>query len=89
MHEPCHDLRPLGDEARSDEREAVLADLCRPVREPTAYLDLLVQVGGYGHLCARGPGVECDDEGAHDARIRAWLTWGPCWRPDFTDCDPC
>lgn len=63
MYEPCHDPRPLGDEARLDERDTVLDRVCRSAAIPGDLLDLLVRVGGYGHLGARGPGVECESWG--------------------------
>lgn len=82
MHEPCHDPG-----RRSVLRSATLA--CA-VPDPDEQHDAELwwqRVGGLAY----GPDElgDCDDDGAHDARVVAWLTSGPCWRPDFTDCDPC
>lgn len=62
MHEPCP--------SQPYDRDAILDSVSRWTSEPAALLDLLAQVGGYGHLCARGPGVECDGHPVYH--------WPPC-----------
>lgn len=83
MHEPCRD--PGGrSPARADPRTRCLVPVADEERDAELWWQ---RVGGLAY----GPDElgDCDDDGAHDARVVAWLTSGPCWRPDFTDCDPC
>lgn len=83
MHEPCP--------SQPYDRDAILDSVSRWTSEPAALLDLLAQVGGYGHLCARGPGVECDADGERAARIArasARIEHGDIRRPRVRDCDP-